>query len=80
MLHISIDFNPGHDSQLKNAPVEWCKQKLNITTTPENWVYEGWGIYTSTIPIISQEQKEEIFANWENKYEGRARGLRIFKG
>lgn len=78
-LGLSIDFNPGHDSEAKNAPVDWCKQFLNVTTTPEDWNYEGWGIYTSLKPIITQEQKQELFSNWETKYEGRARGLSIIR-
>lgn len=78
-LGLSIDFNPGHDSDLKDAPVNWCRVHLNVHTTPEDWVYEGWGIYNSIKPIITQEQKEELFTNWGKKYEGRARGLSIIR-
>ena len=78
-LGLSIDFNPGHNSELKDAPVNWCKLHLNVETTPDDWEYKGWGIYNSLKPIITQEQKEEVFTNWETKYEGRARGLSIIR-
>jgi len=73
-LRLSLDFHPGHDSEAKSAPVDWCKTLLNVETSPNDWVYEGWGIYTSLSPIITGEQWNEIKKNWESKYEGRVRG------
>lgn len=73
-LRLSLDFHYGHDSDAKTAPVDWCKTLLNVETTPNDWVYEGWGIYTSLSPIITEEQWDEIKKNWEYKYEGKVRG------
>ena len=70
----SIDFHPGHDSKTMEAPITWCKQKLQIETKPEDWVYKMWGVYESVNPLITDAQWQHICDNWETKYEGRARG------
>lgn len=78
-LGISLDFNPGHDSELKDAPVSWMKDHLDISSQPEDWEYKGWGIYDSLKPLITQQEWDEIKTNWSSKYEGRVRGISVFR-
>ncbi len=77
IYRLALDFHPGHDSSTKLAPVEWCKTKLGIETIPGDWCYEGWGVYVTDGPILTQAQKNELWENWETKYEGRVRGAQF---